>query len=68
MHALFLGDNNIGDEGVKYLVDHLRSDKSPIKEFSVGNQFGDPGALLIAKAMNHNKDIEGIYLNYDYGC
>lgn len=58
-----LGDNKFDDEGVVMFCDFLKSKECALKEFSIGSNFGDHGALAIAKALNFNKDIEAFYIN-----
>jgi len=63
--ALDLLQNNIGDDGVKYLSTALMNKNSKVTELtSWGNNFGDVGAHFLSNAlMNENNNVTKLNLN-----
>jgi len=62
---LFLSDNNISDEGTKYLADSLKKNNSLQILYLHNNNIGDDGAKYIADMLIVNKSLQKIDLSYN---
>ena len=55
LQELYLGDNNIGPDGAKYLAEALRHSNCKLQTLDLSdNNIGDDGAKYLAEALRHS--------------